>query len=610
MRKIISLFVIVCCGLLCRAQSYNVLLRQANDACAAGDYGTAVELYESLMQMYEKMPALQLLSADAYRLNLQYNEARALYQSLTKTSDKLYPESLFWLAQIEQLFGNKAEAQYYYYGYIHSNHKEFYERAMQELQRLQFVPENETITVTRDENSPFFHNYGVNLLNDTVIYNGVQPTKTSSYITFAPLEKKYEQLFSDNRFSYSDLQQVQSHMYVTRRTAPIPLEKAELCTVRDSAGILSLQPIENQPFANNGDANIHVHFAHYNKVEIIFFASDRKDGFGGFDIWYCLKNKHGEFEEAVNAGSLVNSADDEICPFFDIAHKRLYFSSDWHNGIGGFDIFVSDTDTLKVHETTVLQFATPHNVGTPINSSFNDFYYKQLNNKAYFTSNRPRKKPERTDYFYNSVFYYDLPVSSRHIELDTAYLQEEQEIAAQTRNDNKENVLEFHTTLFFRHDFPNEQSELSYLQEYEQYTMNIEERLAQLARADFSISNKIEEQQLRDFAEKQLSVNFKSLQQEIQNLANFAHNRITVELQASTSALGNYEYNQKLAERRTASVRNYIFEELQKAGIVPDSIIFGEKLPVIQTENTKNQQNDYLLNNASERWVTVRIFSY
>ncbi|MDR1761422.1 MAG: hypothetical protein LBR55_03125 [Bacteroidales bacterium] len=607
MRKIVGLVVIVCCSVqLCYAQSYDVLLQQANTAYSTGDYETAIELYESMMQVYEKIPYLRLQCAHAYRLNLQYNEARVLYQSLSKTAAEMYHEVLFWIAYIEQLFGNKSAARYYYNRYVSTNHSDYYERAVNELRNLQFAPANSKIEIIRDGYSPFFHNYGVSLLNNNVVYNGVKPTATSSYITFAPLEKKYEQLFADSCFSYSDLQNVQSQVYVARRPAHLPFEKAELCLVCDSAEIVALQPVENQPFANNKENSIHVYFAHYNHDDIVFFASDRQGGFGTYDIWYCQADENGVFGEPINAGNLVNSAGDEMCPFFDAATGRLYFSSDWHSGMGGFDVFYAET-TLDF-----LQFTPPQNMGMPVNSSFNDFYYKQLRDKAYFTSNRPQKAPEKTDYFYNSVFYYVSYPS--HDTLDTASPQKNviyEDVTGQTRNDSKNKVSEFHTTLFFRHDFPNEQSVLNYDDEYAHYKAYCEEQLAQLAAADFSISNTIEEKQLREFVSNQLTAHVAALQQEIHALAqNSATDSIMIELQAFTSASGNNDYNEKLALRRTESVKNYISGELYKAGIAPSSIVFYEKPPVIQAEKTTTNVPESSLKHAHERRVDVRILVF
>ena len=40
-----------------------------------------------------------------------------------------------------------------------------------------------------------------------------------------------------------------------------------------------------------------------------------------------------------NAGPNVNSIENDITPFFHQPSNRLYFSSTWHNGYGGFDVF-------------------------------------------------------------------------------------------------------------------------------------------------------------------------------------------------------------------------------------------------------------------------------
>lgn len=594
-QKCSSAIIIVCCSLFLQAQSFNDYFLLANNAFDSGDYETAIEMYEILMQQYEKLPNLQMQCANAYFLNLQYNEARALYKLLAKNSAQIYPEALFCLAQIEHLLGNKTSAELYYNKYIDSRAVDNYARAMQELQRLQFVAKHENIAITHDENSPFFHNYGVSLLNSNVVYNGVKVEKFKflSHITFAPLLPEWEPIFSTQQFSYSDLQQFRGQTYVARRLSQTPLEKAELCMLSDSGGIAVLQAVENQPFANNGNANIHVHFALLNQGETVFFSSNRKGGFGGFDIWYCQKNEDGTYSEAHNAGSLVNSAGDEICPFFDSINQQLFFSSDWHNGMGGFDIFQSSLSQLQnKNAAQPLNFEAPINLGTPINSTYNDFYYKHLNGKAYFSSNRALKKTNRNDYFYNSVFYYALSTNN------TAVLsQENAEVEHQSN-------IQLSTALFFRHDFPNEQSASTYIFEQEQYAKEITMRIEQLSEAEFSISNAVEMQQLNNFLHTQLELNSKQLQLEIQKLASSKGN-VTIELQAFTSAEGGYEYNEKLAERRINAVANFIFDELQKANIAPNRVTFVKKAPVIQSKKLEQTPSNYLLHNANERRVSV-----
>jgi hypothetical protein len=68
----------------------------------------------------------------------------------------------------------------------------------------------------------------------------------------------------------------------------------------------------------------------------LYFASDRPDGFGGYDIWMCQRQGD-DWSVPVNLGATVNSPGHEITPF--LAGQSLYFASDWHPGLGGFDIF-------------------------------------------------------------------------------------------------------------------------------------------------------------------------------------------------------------------------------------------------------------------------------
>lgn len=573
------------------AQTYDKVFEQAQSAYASGDYETAIELSLSLMQMYEKMPALQVLAANAYRLNLQFNEARALYKQLAKTDAERYPEVLFWLAHIEQNFGNKKDAQFYYNRYITSHHREFYERTLNEVQKLQWTTETRNFNIVRDERSPFFHNYGVSLLHNSVVYNGVNVLENrrgeASHISFAPLAEPYKTLFSNPLYSFSDLQDVQGEIFVARRPAHTPLSKAELRVVSDSAGILTLQEPKSRLMPENQhESMIHVHFAHIGSRRVVFFAANMQGGFGGFDIWYCPMSQEGWWGTPINAGAGVNTAGDEMCPFFDTASKTLFFSSDWRMGMGGFDIF----SAKYLHSA----FQTAENMAVPINSSFDDFYYTILNDTAFFTSNRPQKKPEKTAFFYNSVFLYPLQTPLRHAAVDAA--------SPTKRTDEQE----FRTTLFFRHDFPQEQSVLNYAEEYAQYKDFVETQIATVRAKEFSIAQKIEEQQLRDFLSKQLVAHAEALRRKLQEIAQ-EKGEVVIELQAFTSASGSREYNERLAQRRTESVRNCIVEELQRAGIHTQNVRFYEKTPVILPEKPHTEY-DFSIRTAHERVVEVRIF--
>jgi outer membrane protein OmpA-like peptidoglycan-associated protein len=115
----------------------------------------------------------------------------------------------------------------------------------------------------------------------------------------------------------------------------------------------------------------------------IYFASNRKGGFGGLDLYKAELNADGTWGEAVNLGPEVNSKKDENSPFLTPDGNKLYFSSKGHNTIGGYDIFYSE----NVNNT----WSKPKNMGRPINSTSDDVHYVPVGGEdeiAYFASSR------------------------------------------------------------------------------------------------------------------------------------------------------------------------------------------------------------------------------
>ncbi len=112
----------------------------------------------------------------------------------------------------------------------------------------------------------------------------------------------------------------------------------------------------------------------------LYFASDKPDGYGGSDLYYC--QWMGDFwDEPVNLGPVINTAGNEAYPFINPAGE-LFFSSDGHPGLGGKDIFFSRlTDSVWI---------TPVGLSEPINSGSDDFgiVTDTLMNKGYFSSDR------------------------------------------------------------------------------------------------------------------------------------------------------------------------------------------------------------------------------
>ncbi len=119
--------------------------------------------------------------------------------------------------------------------------------------------------------------------------------------------------------------------------------------------------------------------------EVLFFVSNRVEGKGGLDIWYTeFDKKTNTWKGPQNLDKNVNTADDECCPFYDVATSTLYFSSRGRKTqLGGYDIFKATGSTKKWTEAIPLP--------KPVNSSSDDYYFSILPNskEGFFTSNRP-----------------------------------------------------------------------------------------------------------------------------------------------------------------------------------------------------------------------------
>lgn len=123
--------------------------------------------------------------------------------------------------------------------------------------------------------------------------------------------------------------------------------------------------------------------------EVLIFASDPEEGFGGYDLYYSIKIKDtkNEWSEPINMGNNINTKGNDVFPFID--RDTLYFSSDGHVGMGGLDIF-------RV-ENKAQRWQRPQNLKAPINSGGDDFGFiidegglkkEGIQQMGYFSSNR------------------------------------------------------------------------------------------------------------------------------------------------------------------------------------------------------------------------------
>ncbi len=146
---------------------------------------------------------------------------------------------------------------------------------------------------------------------------------------------------------------------------------------------------------------------------VIFFASNRAGGRGNLDLWMSTLSEDGTWGEPVNLGDTINTAGDEMSPFIHHDGKTLYFSSNGHIGMGGFDLFITRLDGNN-------RWTRPENLGYPINTYRDEIglIVNASGNTAYYASDirktkgkdifrfelYPEARPSEVSYLKGTVF--------------------------------------------------------------------------------------------------------------------------------------------------------------------------------------------------------------
>ncbi len=124
----------------------------------------------------------------------------------------------------------------------------------------------------------------------------------------------------------------------------------------------------------------------------LYFSSIRESNIGfnpnnpTSDIYFSEKDDNGNWGPAQNIGTVINTSGNEKTPFIHSDSQTLYFASDGHPGVGGYDIFYS-----KFRDG---EWSKPINIGYPINTPHDDlsFIVSTTGDKAYFASNKLKGK--------------------------------------------------------------------------------------------------------------------------------------------------------------------------------------------------------------------------
>lgn len=301
-----------------------------------------------------------------------------------------------------------------------------------------------------------------------------------------------------------------------------------------------------------GTTTTQPHWVDYPDYSVMYFASDRPRGFGDMDIWYTIyQNNH--FDDPVNAGSIVNSADNEVSPFYDTLTNRLFFSCDAPDRVvGGYDIFYA--------EGSLSQWSSPVNIGVPFNSTANDIYFTVNQNKreGFFASNRPKNPEDDADTCCTDLYHY------RWLKVeDTVPPVTEAVIDTLSVTERVEVLLPI--TLYFHNDEPDPRTTAtttkrnyrSTLADYLALKETYKEEYAKGLKGESAVQAR---QRIEQFFTDSVEMGYAKLQSFTDLLLSDlqAGNSVEITVCGFASPLHKADYNLALSSRRICSFVNYL----------------------------------------------------
>lgn len=577
---LVSCFLLFSSSLL--AQKTKTLLADGDKAFADNDFFSAAGYYNRAILQDSTDIVVQYKYAEASRLNFDLAIAEHWYAKVLKkdAQGKLYPECSFWLATLKKSKGNYKDAKKMFDKYAKKNKKKkdsyFVKKALQEIAACDFA---QLLLASPDKSVSIFHldstvnskvsEYAPMQVDSLLYFSSLRDTKDRDKKNSVNYNKIYTAIQNDSvkwqkateldtLFNHKGIHNANTafnadytKVYITRC---VPKNAMEFnCDIYSSeyknGHWTTLQKLPTE-INSKGATNTQPAIGYLGEQEVLFFASNRAGGEGKMDIWYSKINKDGSYGKAINAGKKVNSIDDEITPFYCKSCQELFFSSNWHKGLGGFDIFKSD------YKDDVL--GEPKNLGLPFNSNLNDIYFS-INSKkteAFLSSNRIGSFFEEKESCCNDIYMVKLP----KVEEPPKKVDSTQVFVTQMK-------LLVPLTLYFHNDEPDKKTlaittPKNYKKTYEDYSAMREmykkeyskgAKGPDIERAIGEIDNLFED----------------SVDAGMQDLDKFAmllkkvladSEKVTITMKGYCSPLASTDYNVNLAKRRISSLRNYFRE--------------------------------------------------
>jgi hypothetical protein len=578
------LYLIFFLGLFSTQGSAQVKLKKlvdfADEQYKNGDYYYALEYYKQALDRDSTSIELMWKYAETQRAYKNYLDAADYYERVyARDEGAVYPESILYLGLMEKQMGAYKNAfstmKLAKKNYSDDRTTYLYKKATQEVESIAWVLNNLRDSSAIDQaiirlpeninsnNSEFGHtvhgNYfifsslradSINDINEEVysktyktklytseIKNGIfEENKKITSLESKKLNAGNGSFSSDGKRFYFSMCSDIGYSY-SCKILVANFENGEWSTID------TLNETINEPGKNTTMPFI----TKISGKEMLFFASDREGTKGGMDIWMSAI-KNGDFTKPINC-SKINSLDNELSPWFDSITNRLYFSSSWHYGFGGQDIFYSDFNK---------DFSAPKNLKMPINSPANDQYFFKHNDTIYFSSNRIGSFYSKNPTCCSDI-YASFPIRKSN---DNNIID-----SLKQKEIDENSVLNTPIRLYFKNDEPDAKSWAIFTTQNYEETFNLYKKdfstylskVGESLGAASALSKQIELQQFfKDEVEKGFEdlVIFKDvLLKELND-----GSKIIIHLKGFASPLAKTNYNVALTKRRVSSLVNYFSE--------------------------------------------------
>jgi len=381
-------------------------LQQADDYYIAGNYKSALSIYEDVAGGSGKPKNIDLRLARCYYFTHAYKKAKnsfEAYQSVKALSDI----DQFYYAETLLASGLYEEATVAYNDcFDHDPGDDLLASRIWRVTNIEYLFEDSLKNAVRyiDLNSPNselsmkYHKSGVVYTSNQSYANIIGKSDTKSEAPFYHLfyAATKQDPFDVNALIYEDIKPFAKNLARSFHVGPLSFfdgeSKAVVAMSAKSPNAKDSYPLQlyiaeeingkwkiKTPLSFNNPAYSYTDPYINETGDKLYFSCEMEDGMGGKDIYFSEKIE-GQWSDPVNLGETINTRYDERFPF--VSGNALYFSSNGHSGLGGFDLFKAGFNAGD--------FSGVENMGYPINSGYDDLALSidSLNRHGFLSSNR------------------------------------------------------------------------------------------------------------------------------------------------------------------------------------------------------------------------------